>query len=312
MFCPAGASQQCRCPVDSYQDGARSSACKQCIGQADLVTGLNVCATDSAEEERFKNVCFCVIGVFATISLCYFVLTILLWRSRHLSQFGTNHTTACFYTTSFAVYALLKVFASHRMLQALTQQEKLTAGLIMSCTFMLFFWMVVVGKMWLVQLWTLLLSDHVKADSRQAFMLTAHCAQIIERRIALAVCAVYCIGFASFAGVFSAALGACAAYADSSICIPFSSGNMLPACNRASFLARGITYYEGSLTAVVVVVFSFYSTLFNSMACAPFTSDVTNSNAAKLQRLLIASKFARWMMKPYVLHCCFSFYSEFT
>jgi hypothetical protein len=203
MFCPAGAIQQCRCPVDSYQDGARSSACKQCIGQADLVT-------DSAEEERFKNVCVSVIGVFATISLCYFVLTILLWRSRHLSKFRTNLTTACFYTTSFAVYALLKVFASHRMLQAPTQQEKLTAVLIMSCTFMLFFWLAVVGKMWLVQLWTLMLSDHVKADSRQAFMLTAHCAQIIERRIALAVCAVHCISFASFAGVFSAALGACA------------------------------------------------------------------------------------------------------
>ena len=304
MFCPAGASQQCRCPLDSYQDGVNSSACKPCAGQADLVTGLNVCATDSTQEQAFKDICYSVIGVFATVSLGYFALSALFWRARHLAAFGTAHTSVCIYTASVAVYALFKVYASHRMLQAQTRPEKLAAGLIMSCSFMVFFCLVAAGKMALAQSWTYIVSDLTSADSQQSLLLSAHRARMITRRIALAVCAAYCVGFASLAGVFSQASGACAAYADPAICIPFSFSNVPPACDRAVSLANGIFLYEGLFTTVILLVFSFYAILFGSIVYATATSDTCNSTVAKLQRLLIANTLARCIMKPYAPHFC--------
>jgi hypothetical protein len=307
MFCPSGASQQCRCPLNSYQDGDRSSACKPCTGQAILATGLNVCATDSAEEESFKGIWFSVIGVFATISFCYFVLSALLWRSRHLAAFGTAHTRVCIYTASVAVYALLKVCVSHIMLQAQTQPEKLAAGMVMSCSFMVFFCLVAACKMAIAQSWTHIVSDLTSANSQQSLLLSAHRARMMTRRIALAVCAAYCVGFASLAGVFSQASGACATYTDTAICIPFSSSDVPPACDRAVSLANRIFLYEGVFTTVFVVVFSFYSILFSSIVFPTPTSDISNSNVAKLQRLLIANTLARWIMKPYAPHFCVMF-----
>jgi hypothetical protein len=256
--------------------------------------------TEGAVTGREQTLFKCIIGIFAAISLGSVCLVVILARSRHAFSVRPFHSGICVYIASFAPYALLKAVAVVRLLEAETQGEQLTAGLMLNGTFMMFFWLGFGGKMALMQMWMHLISRHTSGDSEHALMERARRTWRFMRLTVLMVCALYGVGFISLVGEFAQASSACAAAADSSICIPFTSSATPPACQRVVSLAQGIVYYEGACAAVVVLVFALYALIFNGLVYAMLTSDATFSNLTKLQRLLISNPFLRWMLRPYV------------
>ena len=243
----------------------------------------------------------CIIGIFAAISLGSVCLVVMLVRSRHTFSVRPFHSGICVYIASFAPYALLKAVAVVRLLEAETQGEQLTAGLMLNGTFMMFFWLGFGGKMALIQLWMHLISRHTSAESEHFLMLmesARHTWRLIRLTV-LVVSLLYSTGFVSLVGVYAQASDACAADADSSVCIPIASGATPSACQRVVSLAQGIVYYEGVCAAVVVVVFTLYALVFNGLVYAMLTSDPTFSNLTRFQRMLISNPILRWMLRPY-------------
>jgi hypothetical protein len=204
-------------------------------------------------------------------------------RSRHSFSIRPFHSGICIYVASFAPYAVVKVVAIVKLLEAQTQQEQQTAGIVLSGSFMLFFWLGFGGKMALIQLWMHLIKRHMGNDSEHELLTSAVRTWTLMRRTVIGVCLLYSAGFALLVGIYSRASGECAATASSNLCIPFSFGDTPPPCLRVLGLDRGILYYEGLFAAVVVVVFTFYALMFNGLVYAMLTSDATFSNLTKLQ-----------------------------
>jgi len=257
-------------------------------------------AVTGSQQTLYKS----IIGIFAAISLGSVCLVVILARSRHAFSVRPFHSGICIYIASFAPYALLKAVAVGRLLEAETQGEQLTAGLMLNGTFMMFFWLGFGGKMALMQMWMHLISRHTSGDSEHALMESARRTWRLMRRTVLVVCVLYGVGFISLVGVYAQASSACAAAADSTICIPMASSATPPACQRVVSLAQGIVYYEGVCAAVVVVVFALYALMFNGLVYAMLTSDATFSNLTKLQRMLISNTLLRWMLRPCVRARC--------
>jgi hypothetical protein len=256
-------------------------------------------AVTGSQQMLYKS----IIGIFATISLGSVYLVAMLVRSRHAFSVRPFHSGICVYIASFAPYALLKVVAVDRLLEAKAQGEQLAAGLMLNGTFMMFFWLGFGGKMALIQLWMHLISRHTSGESKHLLMESARRTWRFMRLTVLVVCVLYCAGFLSLVGVYAQASSGCASAADSTFCIPSTSSATLPACQEVVSLARGFVYYEGLFAAVVVVVFTFYALVFNGLVYAMLTSDATFSNLTKLQRLLISNVFLRWMLRPYARAC---------
>jgi hypothetical protein len=252
-------------------------------------------AVTGSEQTLYKF----IVGIFAAISLGSVCLVVILMRSRHAFSVRPFHSGICIYIASFAPYALLKAVAVGRLLEAKTQEEQLTAGVIMNGTFMLFFWLGFGGKMALIQLWMHLISRHTSGTSGNTLMESARRTWRFMRLTVAVVCVFYGAGFVSLVGVYADALSACAAAADSNVCITSTSSAKPLACQRVVSLAQGIVYYEGLCAAVVVVVFAFYALMFNGLVYAMLTSDATFSNLTKLQRMLISNAFLRRMLRPY-------------
>jgi hypothetical protein len=254
-------------------------------------------AVTSSEQTLYK----CIIGIFAAISLGSVWLVVVFVRSRHAFFVRPFHSGVCFYIASFAPYALLKAVAVGRLLEAKTQEQQLSAGVMLNSSFMMFFWLGFAGTMALIQLWMHLISRHTVGKSEPVMLGTVHRTWRLMRVTVVVVCVLYGVGFLSLVGVYGQASSACAAAADSTVCIALTSSATPAACQRVVSLAQGIVYYEGAFAAVVVVVFTFYALMFNGLVYAMLTSDATFSNLTKLQRMLISNPFLRRIMRPYAL-----------
>jgi hypothetical protein len=210
----------------------------------------------------------------------------------------------CVYIASFAPYALLKAVAIYHMLQARTQGEELAAGLILSGTYMIFFCLGFGGKMALIQMWMHLISRCAISSDQPLSVTFAHRADARQtwkfmRLSVTIVCVTYSVGFFFLVSIHKMASDACAAVADSTQCIPFSTSDIPSECSRVMAISSGISYYEGAFAALVAVVFTFYALMFDSLLYALLTSDATYTNLTKFQRMLISNKFLRLAMKPY-------------
>ena len=126
--------------------------------------------TDVAFTNSEQTLYKCIIGIFAAISLGSVCLVVILVRSRHAFSVRPFHSGICVYIASFVPYALLKAVAVGRLLEAKTQEEQLTAGVMLNGTFMMFFWLGFGGKMALMQMWMHLISRHTSGDSEHALM----------------------------------------------------------------------------------------------------------------------------------------------
>jgi hypothetical protein len=177
----------------------------------------------------------------------------------------------------------MKAVAVGRLLAAESQGEQLTAGVTMNGSFMLFFWLGFGGKMALIQLWMHLISRHTCGVSENTLLDRAHRTWRFMRLTVAVVCVLYGAGFGALVGVYAQASSACAAAADSSVCIPLAASATPAACQRVVSLAQGIVYYEGAFAAVVAVVFTFYALMFNGLVYAMLTSDAAFSGLTKLQ-----------------------------
>jgi hypothetical protein len=241
-----------------------------------------------------------IIVIFCVISLGSIVLVVVLVLSRHTFTVRPFHSGICIYIACFAPYALLKAVAVSLLLDAENQTQELTADLMLSGTFMIFFCLGFGGKMALIQLWMHLISRHTAKGSEQSLMTSARQTWNFMRLTVLVVCILYSAGFIALVGVFARASIACAAAADESeSCIALNLKGTAPEdCWRQVALTQSITYYEGLFAAVVAVVFTLYSLLFNGMAYALLTSDATFSSLNRLQRMLISNKLLRCMMSP--------------
>jgi len=298
-YCLAAASQQCRCPINSYAPNRGASACSPCPGQAVPTTGQSVCETDVAVTSSEQMLYKCIIGIFAAISLGSVCLVVILVCSHRAFSTRPFHSGICAYIASFAPYALLKAVAVGRLLDANTQEQQQAAELMLNGSFMLFFWLGFGGKMALIQLWMHLISRHTIGESEPVMLATAHRTWRLMRVTVVVVCVLYGIGFVSLVGVYGKASSACAATAHSTFCIPMSSSDTPPECKRVVSMAQGIVYYEGAFAAVVVIVFTFYAVLFNGLVYAMLTSDTAFSSLTELQRMLISNSLLRRMLRPY-------------
>jgi hypothetical protein len=240
-----------------------------------------------------------IIVIFGVIALGSVVLVVVLMRSSHSFTVRPFHSGICIYTASFAPYALLKAAAVSTLLKSQNQTQELSADLMLSGTFMIFFCLGFGGKMALIQLWMHLISRHTAGGSQQSLVASARQTWKFMRLTVLVVCVLYSAGFIALVGVLFQASVACAAAADSSPCISLGLNGTVPCdCQRRIDLTRGITYYEGLFAAVVAVVFTLYALLFNGLTYALLTSDATFSNLTRLQRMLISNKLLRCMMSP--------------
>jgi hypothetical protein len=193
----------------------------------------------------------------------------------------------------------LKAAAVSALLKTENQQQSLTAELMLSGTFMIFFCLGFGGKMTLIQLWVHLMSRHTSGDSQQSLIASARQTWKFMRITVLVVCIMYVVGFIALFGAFARASMACTAAADSTSCLPLHLKDTRPSgCQKQVDVTQDISYYEGVFAAVVAVVFTMYSLLFNALAYALLTSDATFSNLTKLQRLLVSTKILRWIMSP--------------
>jgi hypothetical protein len=239
-----------------------------------------------------------ITGVYAVILLGCMSIFVIIARSRHSFSVRSFHSGICFYIAGFAPYAVIKLVAIIKLLEARTQQQQLTAGLVLNSSFMVFFWLGFGGKMALVQLWMHLITHHIGDNSENTWLARAARTWMVMRRTVVSVCMLYGAGFLSLVVLFSSASSECAATADSDLCIPFSYGDLPPPCLQVLNFASGIVYYEGAFAAVVVVVFTFYALMFNGLVYAMLTSDASFSNLTKLQRLMVANHLLRWLLRP--------------
>jgi len=300
MYCVAGASQECRCHIDQFQDKLGQSSCKTCVGQAVPRTGQPACVTEVAYHGTGeRKIYMSIIGVFVVVALCGAGLVVLLARSRQAFSVRPFHSGICLYFASFVPYAALKAVAVGMLLDATTQQQELDAGLFLNGSFMIFFWLGFGGKMALVQLWMHLISRHAGGSGQNSLAGKAQRTWKLLRITVLTVCALYSICFISLVVVYSQAASSCATDAGSADCIPISSNETPTVCQHVLDLASGILYFEGLFAAVVVVVFTCYALVFNGLVYAMLTSDPTFSNLSKLQRMLIHSTILRRMLRPY-------------
>jgi hypothetical protein len=245
-----------------------------------------------------------IIVIFCAILLGSVVRVVILVRSHHTFTVRPFHSGICIYIASFAPYALLKAVAVSLLLETRSQTQELTADLMLSGAFMIFFCLGFGGKMALIQLWMHLISRHTAGGSQQLLVASARQTCKFMRLTVLLVCIMYSAGFITLVGVFARASVACAAAADSTSCIALSlNGTMPEDCQRQVDLTQGITYYEGLFAAVVAVVFALYALLFNGLAYALLISDATFSNLTRLQRMLISNKLLRCMMSPCAAPC---------
>jgi hypothetical protein len=277
--------------------------CLLCVGQAEPLRGQSACVTQAPADVKDEQLYQSIIGIFAAISLGSVVLVTILVRSRHKFSVRPFHSGICIYIASFTPYALLKVAAVARLLKANTQEDELTAGVILNATFMLFFCLGFGGKMALIQLWMHMISRHAGSHNEQSLMASARQTWSFMRFMVLVVCILYSIGFLSLVAVFTRASNACAAEADSTSCIPPNLiGTPAPECLLVVDLAHGISYYEGIFAAAVAVIFTFYAFMFNGLVYALLTSDPAFSNLTKFQRMLISNKILRRIMSPCVFY----------
>jgi hypothetical protein len=240
-----------------------------------------------------------IIVIFGIIAIGSVLLVVIIVRSRHMFSVRPFHSGICIYIASFAPYAVLKTVAIYKLLQTKNQTQELTAELMLSGTFMIFFCLGFGGKMALIQLWMHLVSRHTSGTCQQSLMASARRTWKFMLVTVLAVCVLYSAGFISAVGMFAQASAACAAAADSKSCNSLSlQGTTPPDCQRQVDLTRVITYYEGVFAAVVAMVFTFFALLFNGLVYALLTSDATFANLTKLQRMLISNKLLRCVMSP--------------
>jgi hypothetical protein len=253
-------------------------------------------------DKKDRNLYKIIIGIFSVISLGSVVLVVILVRSRHTFSARPFHSGVCIYVGCFAPFALLKAVAVGKLIQASTQEEELTAGLLLNGAFMIFFWLGFGGKMALIQLWMHIISCHTSGQNVQSVIRNAHQTWKLVRLTVTAVCILYGIGFVFIVAAYARATNACVSGADySASCVsPSLKDTPDPQCQQVINLVQGITYYEGIFTAVVAVVFTFYALMFNSLVYALLTSDPTFSNLSNFQRMLISNKLLRSMLKPCV------------
>jgi hypothetical protein len=298
-FCPEGSSQPCSCPIYSFSSPG-ADKCSKCLGQAKPLIGLSECVSPAELSGSTRHLYWTIIVTFCAISFGSLVLVVVLVRSRHTFSVRPFHSGICIYIASFAPYALLKAIAVSALLKTENQTQELTADLMLSGTFMIFFCLGFGGKMALIQLWMHLISHHTAAGSEQSLFVNARRTWRSMRLTVLVVCILYSAGFIALVGNFARASIACAASADdAALCIAESLKGTSPQdCQLQVDLTQGITYYEGIFAAIVAIVFTFYALVFNGLAYALLTSDCTFSNLTKLQRMLISNKFLRWMMRP--------------
>jgi hypothetical protein len=299
-FCPEGSSQPCICPIYSFSfPGA--DKCRPCLGQATPFVGQSECVSLVVLTDSYRQLYWSIIAIFCVISFGSVALVVILVRSRHAFSVRPFHSGICIYVATFAPYALLKAVAVSTLLKTENHTQKLTADLMLSGTFMIFFCLGLGGKMALIQLWMHLISRFTASESEQSLMASARETWRSMRLTVLVVCVLYNVGFISLVAMFARASIACAASAaDSTSCDTLSLKGTTPqGCQRQVDLTQVITYYEGIFAAIVAVVFTFYALMFNGLAYALLTTDSTFSDLTKLQRILISNKFLRWMMSPY-------------
>jgi hypothetical protein len=113
----------------------------------------------------------------------------------------------------------------------------------------------------------------------------------------VAVSVAYCVGFFVLVDRFLASSQQCAAQANVATCIPVNAVGIPLPCSQAKDTTSIIAYYEGVWAAVVVVVFSLYTFLFNGIVYAVLTQ-TPDMNA--FQRLVLGSPVLWWLLKPFI------------
>ena len=99
-----------------------------------------------------------------------------------------------------------------------------------------------------------LISRHTCGASENTLLDRAHRTWRLMRVTVAVVCLLYSAGFVALVGVYAQASSACAAAADSSVCIPLAASATPAACQRVISLAQGIVYYEGLFAAAVAAM----------------------------------------------------------
>ena len=131
---------QCRCHINSFQPSSGAHDCLPCVGQAKPSIRQSSCETDIATtgldvDLDHRNLCnylarqpvsICDIGALAPFFLC---------------------APLSFWYLFVRVDQTCAHCQIHKLLEAQTQQQQLTAGLLLNTSFMLFFWLGFGGKM---------------------------------------------------------------------------------------------------------------------------------------------------------------------
>jgi hypothetical protein len=223
-----------------------------CPGQASPQTGQTSCVTEVATNRSDYFVYIGIVTVFAIISLGSIVLFIMLLRSRHAFSIRPFHSGICVYIALFSPYAFMKAVAVGFLTSASKEQQQLTAGIFLNCSFTMFFWLGFGGKMALIQLWMHLISRHTDDQNTHGLQANAIRTWHILRRTVLTVCLLYAGGFAILLIYFFRASFECSQSAHDSACIPATSGSSPASCRDVVMLADGITYTPAPLTHLLL------------------------------------------------------------
>jgi len=250
---------------------------------------------------------FAIVIIFSFVSIASVCLFALLLRSRGAFSSRPFHSGICGYIASFAAYGCLKALAVSRLLTVQSQQDLMTAEILLNCTFMIFFWLGFVGKMALIQLWMHLICRHTsegsKGDSGGAgqHVGSARRTWAVLRASVFAVCLLYSIGFSALLARYFNASAQCssqiAASSSSDVCILPNDSSKPPGCDLLVSMVDYIKLYEGGFSGGVAVVFTLYAVTFNGLVYAVLTND---SNSSRLQRAIVANTILRFILSPYV------------
>ena len=309
FYCPPSSAQECRCPVLTFQDETGASFCKNCSEQAVPDTAQDACVTAIAQSPRETKMYFAIVVIFSFVSLSSACLFVVVLRSRSAFSSRPFHWGVCIYIACFVVYGSLKALAVSRLLSVHSEQNRMTAEILLNSTFMIFFWLGFVGKMALIQLWMHLISRHTNEASKGdgsggvgQHIASARRTWNTLRAAVVVVCLLYSIGFIALLARYFNASAQCssqiAAASSSDVCILASDSSKPPGCDVLVSMVADIKYFEGIFAGVVAVAFTLYALTFNGLVYAVLTGD--QSSSSKLQRAIVGNRILRFILSPYV------------
>jgi len=297
-------------------------SCLPCPLAVTLQFNSTTCESQASTSSYLTSIYLTIAVAFSCIGVASAVVAVRLMRARHIFSLRAVHFGVCLYVSMFVPYAALQA-ATLGQLATLNNQganslARASAQISTSATFAAFFSLGFAGKVTLLQMWVHIARLHSNCSSETPRWLQSTLTSTYKAFVwvVAATVVLYLIGFAVLSSNFMASTSKCAQLQDNS-CLNSTQALQQP-CKQIIEWMSILKYYEGAWAAIVLLIFTVLSFLFNGVVFAMYARAVTESHAvvarmfvclmrsrlteervlSPLQLMMVHSKILRCLARP--------------